>query len=172
MSVFIEVLAWIVIALGAVPFALTLLSLEAGRHARNQRHGRATPIAEVWADLRDSLPCVAIGVSLLGYQWQPGTPGWWLPQVPLLAIMSLYLGTWIWSRTRGTPATPEADRKRRNYLLAFAGVIPLVTYQWKTDTAGWWLMHLPILAAGIVCAEAGLQYLIRRKSGGATAEPS
>jgi hypothetical protein len=86
--------------------------------------------------------------------------------------MSLYLGTWIWSRTRGAPATREADRKRRNYLLAFAGVIPLVTYQWKTGTPGWWLMHLPVLAAGIVFAEAGVQYLIRRKSGGATAEPS
>ena len=172
MSVFIEVLAWIVIAFGAVPIALTLLSLEAGRHARNQRHGRSTPIAEVWPDLRAFLPYVAIGVSLLGHQWQPGTPGWWLPQVPLLATMTLYLGTWVWSRTRGTPATPEADRETRNYLLGFAGITPLVTYQWKADTAGWWLMHIPVLAAGVVCAEAGLQYLIRRKSRGPTAEPS
>ncbi len=172
MSVFIGVLAWIVIAFGAVPTALTLLSLEAGRHARNQRHGRSTPIAEVWPDLRAFLPYVAIGVSLLGHQWQPGTPGWWLPQVPLLATMTLYLGTWVWSRTRGTPATPEADRETRNYLLGFAGITPLVTYQWKADTAGWWLMHIPVLAAGVVCAEAGLQYLIRRKSRGPTAEPS
>jgi hypothetical protein len=172
MSLFIGVLAWIVIAIGAVPIVLMLLSLEAGRHARNQRHGRATPIGEVWAELRDFLPNVAIGVSLLGHQWQPGTPGWWLPQVPLLATTTLYLGTWIWSRTRGTLATPEADRERRNYLIGFAGITPLVTYQWKTDTAGWWLMHLPVLAAGVVCAEAGLQYLMRRKSGGPTAEPS
>jgi hypothetical protein len=172
MSVFIGVLAWIVIAFGAVPIVLALLSLEAGRHARNQRHGRATPIAEVWADLRTFLPYVAIGVSLLGHQRQPGTPGWWLPQVPLLATVALYLGTWIWSRTRGTPATPEADRKTRNWLLGFAGILPLVTYQWKADTAGWWLMHIPVVAAGVVCAEAGLQYLIRRKPGGPTAEPS
>jgi hypothetical protein len=171
MSVFIEVLAWIVIAFGVVPTVLTLLSLEAGRHARNQRHGRATSIAEVWPDLRDFLPLVVIGVSLLGYRWQPGTPGWWLPQVPLLATMTLYLGTWIWSRTRGTPGTPEAERERRNYLLAFAATIPLVTYRWKADTAGWWLMHIPVLAAATVCAEAGLQYLVRRRSGGPTAEP-
>jgi hypothetical protein len=172
MSVFIEVLAWIVIAFGAVAVVVTLISLEAGRHARNQRHGRAVPFAEAWSDLRAFLPLVAIGVSLLGNRWQPGTPGWWLPQVPLLATMTLYLGTWIWSRTRGTPATPEADRERRNFLLAFAATIPLVTYDWKADTAGWWLMHIPILAAGVVCGEAVLQYLMRRKSGGSTAEPS
>jgi hypothetical protein len=47
MSVFIGVLAWIVIAFGAVPIVLALFSLEAGRHARNQRHGRGTPIAGV-----------------------------------------------------------------------------------------------------------------------------
>ena len=87
----------------------------------------------------------------------------------LLATMTLYLGTWIWSRTRGTP---EADRERRNYLLAFAATIPLVTYQWKADTAGLWLIHIPVLAAGVVCAEADLQYLMRRKSGESTAEPS
>jgi hypothetical protein len=172
MSVFIEILAWIVIASGAVPVVVTLLSLEAGRHARNQWHGRAMPFAEAWPDLRDFLPLIAIGASLLGHGWQPGTPGWWLPQVPLLATMTMYLGTWIWSRTRGTPGTPEAERERRNYLLAFAATIPLVTYQWKADTAGWWLIHIPVLAAGVVCAEAGLQYLMRRKSGGSTAEPS
>lgn len=173
MSVFIEILAWIVIAFGAVPVVVTLIRLEGGRHARNQRHGRAVPFAEAWSDLRAFLPLVVIGVSLLGYRWPPGTPGWWLPQVPLLATTTLYLGTWIWSRTRGMPGTPGAERERRNYLLAFAATILLVTYDWKTDTAaGWWLMHVPILVAGVVCAEAGLQYLMRRKSGGSTAEPS
>jgi hypothetical protein len=172
MSVFIEVLAWVVIVCGAVPVMVTLLSLEAGRHARNHRHGRVIPFAETWSDLRAFLPLVAIGVSLLGQNWPPGTPGWWLPQVPLLATMTLYLGTWIWSRTRGTPATPEADRETPNYLLAFAATVPLVTYQWKADTAGWWLMHVPVLAAGVVCAEAALQYLMRRKSGGPRAESS
>ena len=172
MSVFIEVLAWIVMAIGGVAIVVTLISLEAARHGRNHRHGRAMPLAEAWSDLRTSLPLVVIGVSLLGSGWQPGTPGWWLPQVPLLATMTLYLGTWIWSRTRGTPGTPEADRERRNYLLAFAGTIPLVTYDWKADTAGWWLMHVPVAAAAVVCAEAVLQYLIRRWSGGSTAEPS
>ena len=172
MSVFIEVLAWIVIVIGAVAVVVTLISLEAGRHARNHRHGRAMPFAEAWSDLRAFLPLVVIGVSLLGYRWPPGTPGWWLPQVPLLATMTLYLGTWIWSRTRGTPGTPQADRERRNYLLALAATIPLVTYQWKADTTGWWLMHLPVLAAGVVCAEAVLQYLMRRRSGGPTAQSS
>jgi CHASE2 domain-containing sensor protein len=94
------------------------------------------------------------------------------PRPSLLAAMSLYLGTWVWSRTQGTPATPEADRETRNYLLAFAVTTPLITYQWKADTAGWWLTHIPVLAAGVVCAEAGLQYLIRRKSGGPTAQSS
>ena len=168
MSVFIEILAWIVIVIGAVPVMVTLVR----RHARNHRHGRAMPVAEAWSDLRSFLPLVAIGVSLLGQGWPPGTPGWWLPQVPLLAATALYLVTWIWSRTRGTPGTPEAERERRNYLLAFAGTIPLLTYDWKADTFGWWLMHVPILVAGVVCAEAGLQYLIRRKSGGPTAESS
>jgi hypothetical protein len=114
-------------------------------------------MAEAWSDLRAFLPYVAIGVSLLGNQWQPGTPGWWVPQVPLLGTTTLYLGTWIWSRTRGTPGTLEAEREMRNYLLGFAATIPLVTYQRKADTAGWWLMHIPVLAAGAVCAEAGLQ---------------
>src|ERR1700729_411047 len=108
MSVFIEVLAWIVIVFGAVPIMITLISLEARRHVRNHRHGRVMPIAEAWSDLRDFLPYVVIGVSLLGYRWPPGTPGWLIPQAPLLAVMALYLGTWIWSRTQGTPATPEA----------------------------------------------------------------
>ena len=56
MSVFIEVLAWIVIAIGAVAVVVTLISLEAGRHARNHRHGRAMPFAEAWSDLRAFLP--------------------------------------------------------------------------------------------------------------------
>ena len=172
MSVFIEIMAWILIAVGAVAVVVTLISLEAGRHARNHRHGRAMPFGEARSDLRSFLPLLVIGVSLLGYRWQPGTPGWWLPQVPLLAAMTVYLGTWIWSRTRGTPGIPEAERERRNYLLAFAATIPLVTYQWETDTTGWWLMHIPVLAAGVVCAEAVLQYLMRRRSGGSRAEPS
>jgi hypothetical protein len=50
--------------------------------------------------------------------------------------MTLYLGTWIWSRTRGTPATPEADCERRNFLLAFAATIPLVTSDWKLTPPG------------------------------------
>ena len=119
---------------------VTLVRLEAGRHARNHRHGRAMPVAEAWSDLRAFLPLVAIGVALLGNRWQPGTP--------------------------------ETERERRNYLLAFAATIPLLTYDWKADTAGWWLMHIPVLAAGVVCGEAVLQYLMRRKSGGSTAEPS
>jgi hypothetical protein len=124
MSVFIEILAWIVIISGAVAVVVTLVRLEAGRHARNHRHGRAMPIAEAWSDLRAFLPLVAIGVSLLGQGWQPGTPGWWLPQVPLLAATTLYLGTWIWSRTRGTPGTPEAERERRNYNARLRGHHP------------------------------------------------
>ena len=43
MSVFIEIMAWIVIVFGAVPVVITLISLEAGRHARNHRHGRVMP---------------------------------------------------------------------------------------------------------------------------------
>ena len=172
MSVFIEILAWVVIAIGGVAIVVTLISLEAARHGRNHRHGRVMPFAEAWSDLHSFLPLLVMGVSLLGYRWQPGTPGWWLPQVPLLTATTLYLGTWIWSRTRGTPGTPAAERERRNYLLAFAATIPLVTYQWKTGTTGWWLMHVPVAAAAVVCAEAVLQYLIRRWSGGSTAEPS
>ena len=172
MSLFIEIVAWIFISCGAVAVVLTLLPLEAGRHARNQRHGRATSWREVWPDLSTFLGSVAIGVSLLGHRWQPGTPGWWLPQVPLLTAIALYLGPWIWSRTRGAPGTLEAEGEMRNYLLAFAGIVSLVTYNWKMDTAGWWLMHVPVLAAGAVYVEFGVWYLVRRKSGGPTAEPS
>ena len=172
MSVFIEIVGWIFLACGAVAVVLTLLPLEAGRHARNQRHGRATSWREVWPDLRTFLATVAMGVSLLGHQWQPGTPGWWLPQVPLLAIIAWYLGTWIWSRTRGTPGPPEGESEMRNHLLAFAGVVSLAAYQWKMDTAGWWLVHVPVLVAGAMYLEFGVWYLVRRKSGGATAEPS
>jgi hypothetical protein len=37
MSVFIEILAWIVIVFGAVAVVVTLVRLEAGRHARNRQ---------------------------------------------------------------------------------------------------------------------------------------
>jgi hypothetical protein len=57
-------------------------------------------------------------------------------------------------------------------MLAFAATTPLLTYQWKADTFGWWLMHVPVLAAVVVCAEAGLQHLMRRKRGGSTAQSS
>ena len=66
MSVFIEILAWVLIAFGGVAVVVTLISLEAARHGRNHRHGRAMPIAEAWSDLRAFLPLVVIGVSLLG----------------------------------------------------------------------------------------------------------
>jgi len=47
MSVFIEVVAWIMIAWGAVPIVITLVYVEAGLHAGRQRHGRATTMGEV-----------------------------------------------------------------------------------------------------------------------------
>jgi hypothetical protein len=172
MSVFIEVLAWVFIAYAAVPIVITLSYLEAGLHARKQRHGRATTIGEAWPDIRAFLPCVAIGVSLLGHQWSPDTAGWWLAQIPLFATMTLYLAAWIRSLLAGRPGTSAADRETRGYLLVFAGITPLLTYQWEGGTAGWWLMHIPILAAGAVYLEAGLRYLIRHKSGGPTAELS
>jgi hypothetical protein len=172
MSVFIEVTAWIIIACGAVPIVITLIYLEAGLHARKQRHGRATTLGEAWPDVRAFLPCVAIGVSLLGRQWSTDSPGWWLAQIPLLATTTLYLAAWIRSLLTGRPGTPAAEREIRGYLPAFAAVTPLLTYHWKADTAGWWLMHLPVLAAGGVYFEVGIRYLIRRKSGGPTAEPS
>ena len=111
MSVFIGVVAWMIIAFVAMPIVITLVYLEAGLHAGKQRHGRAVTMGEAWPDIRSFLPCVAIGVSLLGRQW-------------------------------------------------------------STDTAGWWLMHIPVLAAWAVLLEVGIRYLIRRKSGGPTAEPS
>jgi hypothetical protein len=172
MSVFIEVLAWILIAYATVAIVVTLLPGGAGRHARDQRHSRGTSLREVWPDLRTFLPALAIGLSLLGHQRPPGTPGWWLPQVPLFAAMTVYLGAWIWSRTRGAPRTPEAERQTRNYLLAFAATTPLVAIGWKADPATWWVIHIPLVAAGVVFLEAGLMYLRRRKSGGPTAEPS
>ena len=172
MAVFIEVVAWVIIAFGAVPIVLTLVDLEAGLHAGKQRHGRATTVGEVWPDIRGFLPCVAIGVSLLGHQWRTDTAGWWMVQIPLFSFVTLYLAAWIRSLLTGRPGTSAADREIRGYLLAFAGVIPLLTYQWKAGTAGWWLIHVPALAAGAVCLEAGIRYLNRRKSGGPTAEPS
>jgi hypothetical protein len=171
-SVFIEVVAWIIIAYAAVPIVITLVYLEASLHAGKQRHGRATTIGEAWPDIRVFLPCVAIGVSLLGRQWSTDTAGWWLAQTPLFAAVTAYLAAWIRSLLTGRPGTSAADREIRGYLLAFAAITPLLTYQWKGDTAGWWLMHVPVLAAGAVSLEAGLRYLIRRKSGGPTAEPS
>jgi hypothetical protein len=54
MSVFIEVLAWIVIAYATVAIVVTLLPEGAGRHTRNQRQGRAVTLADVWPDLRSS----------------------------------------------------------------------------------------------------------------------
>jgi hypothetical protein len=172
MSVFIEVLAWVMIAYATVPIALTLVNLEAGLHAGKQRHGRATTIGEAWPDLRVFLPCAAIGVSLLGHQWGAGTARRWLAQIPLFATMTVYLAAWARSLLAGGAGTSAADREIRLYLLAFAGITPLLTYQWKGDTAGWWVMHIPVLAAGAVYLEAGVRYLIRPKSGGPTAEPS
>ncbi|HEX4659892.1 MAG TPA: hypothetical protein VH307_21105 [Streptosporangiaceae bacterium] len=172
MSVFIEVVAWIIITFAAVPIVITLVYLEAGLHARKQRHGRATTIGEAWPDIRNFLPCVAIGVSLLGHQWRTDTAGWWLAQIPLFAFVTLYLAAWIRSLLTGRPGTSAADREIRGYLLAFAAVTPLLTYQWIADTAGWWLMDIPVLAAGAVSLEAGIRYLMRRKPGGPTAEPS
>jgi hypothetical protein len=172
MSVFIEVLGWIIIACAAVPIVIILISLEAGLHAGKQRHGRATTMGEAWPDLRTFLPCVVIGISLLGHQLSTDTAGWWLTQIPLLATTTLYFAAWIQSLRAGRPGTAEADREIRGYLLAFGAIIPLLTYQWKTGTDGWWLMHIPVLAAGAVTLEAVIRYLIRRKSGGPTAEPS
>jgi hypothetical protein len=172
MSVFIEVLAWVFIAYAAVPIVIRLIDLEAGLHAGKQRHGRATTIGEAWPDLRTFLPCVAIGVSLLGHQWGADTAGWWLAQIPLFATMTLYLVAWIRSLLAGRPGTSAADREIRGYLLAFGGITPLLTYQWNGGTPGWWLMHIPVFAAGAVCLEAGLRYLIGHRSGGPTAEPS
>jgi hypothetical protein len=172
MSVFIEVLGWIIIAFAAVPIVIILIDLEAGLHAGKQRHGRATTIGETWPDIRGFLPCVAIGVSLLGHEWSTDTAGWWLTQMPLLATTTLYVAAWIRSLLTGRPGTAEADREIRGYLLAFAAVIPLLTYHWKSGTPGWWLMHIPVIAAGAVTLEAGIRYLMRRRSGGPTAEPS
>ncbi len=172
MSVFIEVVAWIIIAYAAVPIVITLVYLEAGMHAGRQRHGRATTMGEAWPDIRAFLPCVAIGVSLLGHQWSTDTAGWWLAQIPLFATVTLYLAAWIRSLLTGRPGTSAADREIRGYLLAFAAVTPLLTYQWKGDSAGWWLMHVPVLVAGAVYLEVGIRYLISRKSGGPTAESS
>jgi hypothetical protein len=171
-SLFIEVVAWVIIAFAAVPILITLVYLEAGLHAGKQRHGRATTMSEAWPDIRAFLPCVAIGVSLLGRQWSTDTAWWWLAQLPLLAAVTVYLAAWIRSLLAGRPGTSEADREIRGYLVAFAAVTPLLTYHWKADTAGWWLMHLPAVAAGAVCLEACLRYLIRRKPGGPTAAPS
>jgi hypothetical protein len=172
MSVFIEVLGWIVVAFGAVPIVLTLVDLEAGMHAGKQRHGRATTLGEVWPDIRGFLPCVAIGASLLGHQWGTATAGWWLAQSPLFACVALYLAAWMRSLLTGGPGTAEVDREIRGYLLAFASVFPLITYHWKGGTPGWWLMHIPVIAAGAVTLEAVITYLMSRKSGGPTAEPS
>jgi hypothetical protein len=83
----------------------------------------------------------------------------------------VYLVAWIRSLLTGRPGTSAADREIRGYLLAF-GVTPLLTYQWKADTPGWWLVHVPALAAWAVLLEAGIRYLMRRKSGGPTTEPS
>ena len=172
MSVFIEVVAWTFIVLGAVPIVLTLVSLEAGLHAGRQRHGRAMTIGEAWPDIRGFLPCVVVGVSLLGHQWSTHTAGWWLAQIPLFATVAVYLVAWIRSLLTGRPGTSAADREIRGYLLAFGGVTPLLTYQWKGDTPAWWLVHVPVLAGGAVCLEVGIRYLMSRKSGGPTAEPS
>jgi hypothetical protein len=86
--------------------------------------------------------------------------------------MTVYLAAWIRSLLTGGAATLAADREIRVYLLAFAAVTPLLTYQWKGGTAGWWVMHIPVLVVGAVYLEAGVRYLIRPKSGGPTAEPS
>lgn len=172
MSVSIEVVAWVIIAFAAVPIVLMLVDLEAGLHAGKQRHGRATTMGELWPDIRGFLPCVAIGVSLLGHQWSTDTAGWRLAQIPLLAFVTLCLAAWIRSLLAGRPGTGEADREIRGYLLAFSAVSPLLTYHWKSGTPGWWLMHIPVLAAGAVCLEAGIRYLRSRKSGGPTPEPS
>jgi hypothetical protein len=172
MSVFIEVLAWVILIYAAVPIVITLIYLEAGRHAGKQRHGRATTMGDAWPDIRAFLPCVAVGVSLLGHQWSPDTAGWRLAQIPLFAAMTLYLAAWIRSLLAGRPGTSAADREIRGYLLVFAAIIPLLTYQWKGGTAGWWLMYVPVLVAGTVYLEAGIRYLVRRKPSGPTAEPS
>jgi hypothetical protein len=172
MSVFVEVLAWVILVYAAVPIVIILINLEAGRHAGKQRHGRATTMREVWPDLRIFLPCVAIGVSLLGRQWGTGTAGWWLAQIPLFAAMTLYLVAWIRSLLAGRPGTSPTDREIRGYLLVFAAIIPLLTYQWKGGTAGWWVMHIPVAVVAAVYLEAGIRFVIRHRPSGPTAEPS
>jgi len=171
-SLFIEVMAWIVIAYAAVPTVLTLLDLAAGLYAGKQRHGRAKTLGDAWPDLRAFLPCAPIGVSLLGHQLSTDTAGWWLTQIPLLATTILYLSAWIRPRLAGRPGTPAADREIRTYLVAFAATTSLLTYEWQAGTAGWWLMHIPVFAASVVCLEAAIRYLTRRKSDRPTAEPS
>jgi hypothetical protein len=172
MSILIEVLAWFAIAFGTLPVVLRLIDLEAGRSAAKHRHGRPVTFAEVWPDIRYFLPFLAVGLSLLGHQWNTDTAGWWLAQLPLLAATAVYFIAWLGSRVTGRPSRVASDREIRAYLLVFGSVTPLLSYPWPTGTPGWWLMHVPLFAAGAVYLEAAVRYLARHRPGRPQAEPS
>jgi len=159
-SVLLELLGWVIIAFGAAAVVLTLVDWAVAQRSPD----RAMTLAEAWPDMRPFLPCLAVGLSLLGQHRQHGTAGWWLTQAPLFAAITAHLGAWAWSRLRCGVGSYDAEREFRGYLLVFAFTASALTYGWKSGTVGWWLMLIPLFAAAGVYLEVGIRYVARRRS--------
>jgi hypothetical protein len=169
-SVFLELLGWVIIAFGAAAVVLTLADWAVAQRSPDRDD---LTLAEAWPDMRPFLPCLAIGLSLLGQHRPHGTAGWWLTQAPLFAVITAHLAVWAWSRLRRGVGGLETEREFRGYLLVFAFTASALTASWKSGTAGWWLMLLPLFAAAAVYLEVAVRYVARRKSQAPpAAEPS
>jgi hypothetical protein len=100
MSTLVRVLAWLCIGLGALYSAEKLARLVRSRGARKQRGERPPTASEAWSSIRTYVLTAAVGLSVLGNQWKFYTAKWWLAQLPLFALLTLYLASWIRSRIR------------------------------------------------------------------------
>jgi hypothetical protein len=172
MSTFIEVVAWVIIGYAALPLAITLLDLATGLQVKDMRHGRAKTMSEEWPDLRPFLPVLAVGVSLLALQWNPDTARWWLAQSPLFAIGALYLAAWLRSCVRRGPGMLADKSDLSSSLVVVAIGVSLLALQWNTDTAKWWLAHIPIFAVVVVYLASWIRSRVIRGPGKPSAESS
>jgi hypothetical protein len=93
----LQVLGWLLLALGAVFAVPALVALIARRHpgGRGAHRSDARPNrAKAWSDLGAGTSAMAIGLSDVAGRAAHGVL-WWLVNAPLLTIVILNLALWL-----------------------------------------------------------------------------